>query len=72
MLNVIIYYDGDCMSRTDWIYLSVVLFGFMLFLYGANFFNTIVGWIGVYVLMGGIIAFLAIYIYKELTKKEVN
>jgi hypothetical protein len=59
------------MSWTDWICLGIVILGFVLFLYGANFFDAVVGWIGVYLFFGGILAFLVLYIYSELTKKEV-
>jgi len=58
------------MSRTDWACLIAVILGFVLFLYGANFYNSIVGWIGVYLFFGGILVFLVLYIYGELTKKE--
>jgi hypothetical protein len=44
--------------------------GFALFLYGANMFDAIVGWIGVYFFFGGILLFLILQIYGELTKKE--
>lgn len=44
--------------------------GVVLFLYGANFYDAVIGWIGVYLFFGGIIAFLVLYIYAELTKKE--
>jgi hypothetical protein len=58
------------MSRTDWACLIAVILGLVLFLYGANFYNAIVGWIGVYFFFGGILVFLVLYIYGELTKKE--
>ena len=58
------------MSRTDWACLLAVIVGFVLFLYGANFYNAFVGWIGVYLFFGGILAFLILYIYGELTKKK--
>jgi divalent metal cation (Fe/Co/Zn/Cd) transporter len=58
------------MSRTDWACLSAVILGFVLFLYGANFYDAIVGWISVYLFFGGILVFLVLYIYDELTKKE--
>jgi len=44
--------------------------GFVLFLYGANVFNAVFGWIGDYFFFGGILVFLVRYIYGELTKKE--
>lgn len=60
------------MSWTDWICLGAVILGFVLLLYGANLYNAVVGWIGVYFALGGIMSFLVIYIYKEWTKKEAN
>jgi hypothetical protein len=61
---------GDVMSWTDWAFLGIVILGFVLFLYGANFYDAVVGWVGVFLFFGGIIAFLVLYIYGELTKKE--
>jgi uncharacterized membrane protein len=57
------------MSLTDWACLGTVILGFVLFLYGANFYDAVVGWVGVYLFFGGILAFLVFYIYGELTKK---
>ena len=57
------------MSRTDWICLAVVVLGIILFLYGANYYDATVGWIGVFLFVGGILAFLVLYIYGELTKE---
>ena len=50
----------------------MVILGFVLFLYGANFYNGVVGWVGVYLSIGGVLVFLAFYIYNELIKKEVQ
>ena len=57
------------MSRTDWACLGVFILGFLLFLLGANIYNAIVGYTGVYLFIGAIVAYVAIYIYNELTKK---
>ena len=57
------------MSRVDLACLSIVVLGFVLFLYGANFFDVFIGWVGVYLIIGGILVFLLFYIYNELTKK---
>jgi hypothetical protein len=57
------------MSWTDWTCLGIFVLGFLLFLYGANTYNTIIGYTGVYLCIGAIAAYLIIYIYKELTKK---
>ena len=61
---------GDKMSWTDWAILAIVIMGFILFLYGANFYDAVIGWVGVFLFFGGIIAFFVLYIYDELTKKE--
>jgi multisubunit Na+/H+ antiporter MnhB subunit len=58
------------MSYTDWALFSLFIAGFLLFLYGANTYNPIIGYGGVYLFIGSIAAYLLIYIYKELTKKR--
>jgi len=58
------------MSWTDWAFLGVFIVGFMLFLYGANVYNAVVGYTGVYLFIGSIAAYLILYIYKEITKKS--
>ncbi len=58
------------MSWTDWSLLAVFIAGFLLFLYGANTYNAIVGYAGIYLFIGSIGAYLVIYIYKEVRKKS--
>jgi hypothetical protein len=58
------------MSWTDWTLLGLFILGFLLFLYGANTYNAVVGYSGVYLFIGSIAGYLIIYIYKELTKKK--
>jgi hypothetical protein len=57
------------MSWTDWTCLGVFILGFLLFILGANIYNAVVGYTGLYLLVGAIMAYLAMYIYKELNKK---
>jgi uncharacterized membrane protein YbhN (UPF0104 family) len=57
------------MSWTNWACLGVFILGFLLFLLGANVYNAIVGYTGLYLSISAIAAYLIIYIYKELTKK---
>lgn len=57
------------MSWTNWACLGIFILGFLLFLYGANIYNAIVGYTGVYLFIGAIAAYVIIYLYKELTKK---
>jgi membrane-bound ClpP family serine protease len=58
------------MSWTDWVLLGLFILGFFLFLVGANIYNAVVGYSGVYLFIGSIAAYLIIYIYKEITKRQ--
>jgi hypothetical protein len=60
--------EENAMSWTDWACLSIFVLGFLLFLVGANIYNVIVGYSGIYLFIGAIAAYLIIYVYKELTK----
>lgn len=60
------------MSWTDWTILGAFIAGFMLFLYGANTYNAIAGYGGVYLFIGSIATYLIIYIYKEIRKKPIS
>jgi hypothetical protein len=57
------------MSKTDLTLLLVFTLGFVMFLYGAKFYDAVVGYAGIYLFIGTIAAYLVIYIFKELTKK---
>ncbi|MCW3995616.1 MAG: hypothetical protein NWE98_05645 [Candidatus Bathyarchaeota archaeon] len=59
------------MSWLDWTLLGVFALGFLLFLYGANYYNAVVGYTGVFLFIGSIIVYVAVYIYREITKKPV-
>ena len=58
------------MSRSDWICISLILFGLFLFLYGANFYNEIAGWAGLVLFVGGIVALIVIFVYHLIVKTE--
>jgi hypothetical protein len=58
------------MSWTDWTLFGLFILGFLLFLYGANTYITVVGYSGVYLFIGSIAGYLILYIYKELTGKK--
>ncbi|MCW4046566.1 MAG: hypothetical protein NWE99_03265 [Candidatus Bathyarchaeota archaeon] len=59
------------MSWTDWACLGVVVVGIVLFLYGANYYDAVVGWFGVFLFIGGIAAYIALYVYNMLAKKPL-
>lgn len=56
------------MAWTGWACLGVFIAGFLLFIYGANIYNLILGFAGLYMFVGAIIAYIMIYIYHELSK----
>jgi hypothetical protein len=56
------------MSKTDYGVLIVFILGFLLFLYGANTYNSTVGYAGIYLFIGSIGAYLVVYIHGELRK----
>ncbi len=58
------------MSYINWLSILLVILGIALFLVGANIYNAIVGWAGVYMIIGGILLYLGRYLYAELRKKE--
>jgi uncharacterized membrane protein YeaQ/YmgE (transglycosylase-associated protein family) len=60
------------MSLTDWALIGAFILGFLLFLYGANTYNAVVGYSGIYLFIGSIGAYLIIYVYKEMTKKKLT
>jgi multisubunit Na+/H+ antiporter MnhB subunit len=57
------------MSKTDWGCLGAFILGFLLFLYGANYYNADIGYTGIFLFIGSIMAYLIIYVYKQVTKK---
>jgi membrane-bound ClpP family serine protease len=63
-------YRGTTMKKIDWLLLAVFIAGFVLFLVGANIWNATVGYGGIYMCIGAVAAYIIIYIYHELTKKE--
>lgn len=58
------------MKKIDWLLLSIFIAGFVLFLAGANTWNAAIGYGGIYMCIGSIAAYIIVYIYHELTKKE--
>ena len=57
------------MTWINWACLGIFILGFLLFVYGANIYNTIIGYTGVYLFIGAIAAYLIMHTQKELTKK---
>ncbi len=55
--------------RSDLVCLFAVILGVVLFLYGANYYEDFVGWSGVFLFVGGILAWVLIYVYDKLAKE---
>ncbi|MCK4433885.1 hypothetical protein KAU92_00225 [Candidatus Bathyarchaeota archaeon] len=58
------------MSWKDLICLCTVIVGLVLFLYGANYFDALIGWTGVYVVIAGLFVEIVLTILESLKKKE--
>ncbi len=52
--------------------LFVVILGVVFFLYGANYYDNIVGWTGVYLFVGGILVYAILWIFRQVKKREVD
>jgi peptidoglycan biosynthesis protein MviN/MurJ (putative lipid II flippase) len=57
------------MTWKDLVCLSIAVVGIILFLYGANYYDGTVGWAGVYVIIAGVLAEVALQIYEFLREK---
>jgi len=60
------------MSWKELICALMVVLGIALFLYGANYYDAVVGWIGVILAVAGIIVYLALLVLRYMTKKEID
>jgi hypothetical protein len=49
--------------------LFVVILGIVLFLIGANYYDEVSGWSGLFLIVGGIIAYLELGVYGALRKR---
>ena len=58
------------MSAFKWFLVVVFIIGVVLFLYGANYYDPVVGWVGVAVAAAGLVGFLVLYIYDEFGKRS--
>ena len=61
------------MSWKDLVCLGVVIIGVVLFLYGANYYRVLIGWTGVYLVIGGFLLKMVLMVWESLMglkKKE--
>jgi len=57
------------MSALRWFLFFTAIVGILLFLYGANYYDSIVGWVGVALVAASLLGLLVLYVYEELTKR---
>ena len=60
------------MALTKWFLVVVAIVGLLLFLYGANFYDYVVGWVGVVFFVAAVVAALVLYVRRELAKRTVQ
>jgi multisubunit Na+/H+ antiporter MnhB subunit len=46
--------------------------GIVFFLVGANIYNAIIGWFGVFLFLGGILALIMLSVYNSLSKPKTG
>ena len=49
--------------------LVIVVLGFILFLYGANYYDATIGWTGVGLFVGGIVLYVVLKLLESRQKK---
>ncbi len=57
------------MSLKDWLCAAIIILGILMFLYGANYYDNTVGWAGVFLTAGGILAIIVLYVHGTLSKR---
>lgn len=57
------------MTWIDWLCLGTFALGVVFFLYGANYYEPIIGWAGVFLCIATAITFLALSIHREFIKR---
>jgi len=50
--------------------LVLALIGVVLFLYGSNYFSAAVGWLGIFLIVAGIVVEIVLEVYVAVRKRE--
>jgi len=58
------------MSWKDLVPLVLVILGIILFLYGANYYDALTGWAGIFLVLLGIVVEVVLRIYTFQMKKR--
>ena len=57
------------MSWKEIVSVCIIVIGVILFLYGANYYNAVIGWTGFSLILGGFFAEIAFKVYESVRKK---
>lgn len=60
------------MSWKEILCASVIVIGAILFLYGANYYNGLIGWTGFSLIIGGFFAGIVFKVYDRVRKKNIS
>lgn len=60
------------MSWKDIIYFCIIVLGIVLFLYGSNVYYALWGWIGIALIIGGLVMKAVLGIYSVIRKKRMK
>jgi membrane-bound ClpP family serine protease len=60
------------MSPLKWFLVVVAIVGIVLFLYAANVYDPVTGWLGVAFVAASIVGLLVLYVYDQLKKKDTG
>jgi hypothetical protein len=61
---------GVClMSWKEIVCVCVIVIGIILFLYGANYYNAVIGWTGFSLMIGGFFAEIVFKVCESIRKK---
>ena len=60
------------MSWKEILCVCVIVIGVILFLYGANYYNAVIGWTGFSLIIGGFFAGIAFKVYERVRKKAIS
>ncbi len=60
------------MSISKWLCVVLIVCGIVLFLYGANYYVSSIGWVGMYLFLLGGVALLAFYINEALASRRAQ
>jgi len=60
------------MSWKEIVCICVIVVGVILFLYGANYYNAVIGWAGFSLIIGGFFAEIVLKVYESVKKEAIN